>query len=163
MPPAVTANTAENVRAKVTQTLNPEDFREFREHKQLPMHDLDKPLVYWLKHADRILAALNYSRDIVDTVTEALTIVRDGIKEQGRTCQRCQAPCCFRRCARCTNVWYCTPGCQESDWPKHKPKCTPRTPYIPSLQEVQNDDDVAATPSTDEPDETNKLDEPRPC
>ena len=47
---------------------------------------------------------------------------RAAVRVMNGQCNRCNAAA-TSRCARCGTVYYCSPGCQRSDWASHKVQC----------------------------------------
>jgi hypothetical protein len=39
-------------------------------------------------------------------------------------CRNCGGANADKRCAKCKAVYYCSPECQRSDWPRHRSECT---------------------------------------
>eukprot|EP01116_Phalansterium_solitarium_P003156 TRINITY_DN1380_c0_g3_i3.p1 TRINITY_DN1380_c0_g3~~TRINITY_DN1380_c0_g3_i3.p1 ORF type:complete len:342 (+),score=-16.29 TRINITY_DN1380_c0_g3_i3:149-1174(+) len=40
-------------------------------------------------------------------------------------CQTCSKRASLKLCSRCQLAWYCSPGCQKTNWPAHKTTCKP--------------------------------------
>ena len=44
----------------------------------------------------------------------------------------------FKKCSRCNEVWYCSRGCQKTDWATHKHVCSSLAAASDSLSQVQS-------------------------
>ncbi|KAK9830690.1 hypothetical protein WJX74_002839 [Apatococcus lobatus] len=48
----------------------------------------------------------------------------DGVICGGSTCASFASPgASLKTCVRCRAIWYCSPACQRTDWPRHKKFC----------------------------------------
>ncbi|KAJ7509144.1 hypothetical protein B0H11DRAFT_1963979 [Mycena galericulata] len=76
--------------------------------------------------------------DVWDWVNEDPTVMQEILK----CCSRPDCPAQetevtqFKRCAACWQVVYCGPGCQKSDWKRHKPECVKQVEFKKNRKKV---------------------------
>jgi len=58
------------------------------------------------------------------TISETLRVSRD--KANVALCHKCGSPHNLKVCGVCRGIRYCSRKCQVSDWPDHKPYCSPK-------------------------------------
>lgn len=66
---------------------------------------------------------LAYPKKGLNALPNVLKTVSRAIRPKPNLCANCSKGNCTHRCSICKTVYYCSVGCQKSDWPKHKLTC----------------------------------------
>lgn len=64
-------------------------------------------------------------RETMEAIIRSLSEVEESesVEPGAESCSHCKAQGEMKKCAKCSNAFYCNKACQKADWKRHKPAC----------------------------------------